>query len=47
MIFNMLLSTLDASLLGNLVTGKGVKAEIPRRGVIKANKVKTRASQDF
>ena len=43
----MLLNTLDASLFGNLLTGKGIKSEIPRPGVIKANKVKTRGSQDF
>ena len=29
----MLLGTLGASLLGNLLTGKGVKAKTPRRGV--------------
>ena len=30
----MLLRTLDASLLGSLLTGKGVKAKITGRGVI-------------
>ena len=29
----MLLGTLGASLLGNLLTGKGVKAKTPGRGV--------------
>ena len=33
---SMLLHTLEASLLGNLLIGKGVKAEIPGRGVITA-----------
>ena len=32
----MLLVTLDASLLGNLLTGKGVTANIPGQGVIQA-----------
>ena len=32
----MSLGTLSASLLGNLLTGKGVKVKIPGRGVIKA-----------
>ena len=32
-ILGMLLGTLGASLLGNLLTGKGVKAKTPRRGV--------------
>ena len=31
----MLLSTLGASLLGNLLTGKEVKSQIPARGVIR------------
>ena len=30
----MLLGTLDASVLGNLLAGKGMKAEIPRKGVL-------------
>ena len=32
----MLLGTLDASLLGNLLTGKWVTANIPGQGVIQA-----------
>ena len=32
----MLLGTLDASLLGNLLTGKGVTANIPEQGVTQA-----------
>ena len=43
----MLLSTLGSSLLGNLLTSKGVKPEVPGRGVITAGKVNIRAGQDF
>ena len=42
-----LLSTLGASLLGNLQTGKGVKAKIPRREIIRIGEQTTRAGQDF
>ena len=44
---SMLLDTLGVSLLGILLTGKGVKAKIPRRGVIRAGKGTVRAGQDF
>ena len=43
----MVLCTLDASLLQNLLTGKGVKAKIPRKGVMKAGEGTTRAVQGF
>ena len=43
----MLLGTISAILLGNLLTGKRVKAEIPEQGVIRASKEKIRAGQDF
>ena len=43
----MLLGTLAASLFENLLTGKGVKAKIPGRGVIKQDKGTIRASQSF
>ena len=43
----MLLGTISAILLGNLLTGKRVKAEIPGQGVIRASKEKIRAGQDF
>ena len=43
----MLLGTLGASLLGILLTGKGVKVKIPTRGVIRAGEGKIRAGQDF
>ena len=50
----MLLGTLGASLLGNLFTGKGVKAKIPGRrvirpgeGTIRAGEGTIRASQNF
>ena len=44
---SMLLDTLGVSLLGILLTGKGVKAKIPRQGVIRAGKGTVRAGQDF
>ena len=43
----MLLGILDASLLGNLLTGTGVKAKIPGRGVIGTGKGTITAGQDF
>ena len=43
----MLSGTLDASLLGNLLTGTGVKAKIPARGVIGTGKGTITAGQDF
>ena len=43
----MLLDTLGASLLGNLLTGKGVKVKVPGRGIIRASKGTDRAGQDF
>ena len=43
----MLLGTLGASLLGNLLTGKRVIATSQGRGKIKAGKGTIRAGQDF
>ena len=50
----MLLGTLDPSLLGNLLTGKGAiamsqgcKANMPGQGTIRAGEVTIRAGQDF
>ena len=34
-------------MLGNLLTGKGVKAKIPRQGVIRAGEKTIRAGQDL
>ena len=42
---SMLLGTLGASLLGNLLTGKGVKAKTPRRGLIRTGDGTVRASE--
>ena len=51
---SMLLDTLSASLLGDLLTGKGVKskmlgpkANIPGQRVMRADKGAIRAGQDF
>ena len=45
---SMLLCALGARLLGNLLTGKGVKhSKIPGRGVIRAGKWAMRSDQDF
>ena len=44
----MLLGTLGASLLGNLLTGKGIKQPIiPKRRVMWAGNGIIRAGQDF
>lgn len=43
----MLLSKLSASLMGNLLKGKRVKAEIPGRGVVRAGEGIMRAGQGF
>ena len=43
----MLLGTISANLLGNLLKRKRVKAEIPGQWVIRASKEKIRAGQDF
>ena len=44
----MLLRRLGATLLGNLLTGKGVKrSKIPREGVIRAGKGATATSQGY
>ena len=43
----MLLGTLVASLLGNLLMGKGVKVKIPGRGVSRAGEGTIRAGQTF
>ena len=42
---SILVGTLAGSLLGNQLTGKGVKVKIPRRGVIGASTI--REGQDF
>ena len=39
--------TVSANLLGNLLTGKGVKAKIPGRRVMTAGKQTIRAGQNF
>ena len=44
---SMFLGTLASRLLGNLLTGKGVKAKIPRQGVTKAGEGTIKAAQDF
>ena len=41
----MLLGTLVSTLLGNLLTGKGVKVKITGRGVIRPGKGAIRAGQ--
>ena len=43
----MLLGTLGASLLGNLLTGKEATAVSERRGTIRAGEGTIRAGQDF
>ena len=43
----MLLCTLGVSLLGNLLTGKGVKPKTPKHGVIGAGRRTIRAGQPF
>ena len=43
----MLLGTLGASLLGNLVTGKGAITTSQGRGTIRAGERTIRASEDF
>ena len=43
----MLLGTLGASLLENLLTDKGEKAKIPGQGVIIAGEETIRTGQDF
>ena len=44
---SMLLGTLSASLLGNLLTGKGAITNMPGRGTIRAVEVTVRAGQNF
>ena len=44
---SMLLGTLGASLLGNLLTGKGEIATSQGRGTIRADEGTIRAGQDF
>ena len=45
---SVLLGTLDAGLLGNLLTGKRVKkSKIPGQGVIRAGEGTIRAGPDF
>ena len=44
---SILLSTLRATLLRNLLTDKGVKTKAPKEGDIKAGKRTIRADQDF
>ena len=43
----MLIGTLGASLLGNLLTNTRVKAKIDEQGVIRAEKVTIRPFQDL
>ena len=47
----MLLGTLNAIFLGNILAGKGVKqlksSNIPGRGVMRAGEATFRAGQDF
>ena len=43
----MLLGTLVVNLLENLLTGKGVKAKIPGRGVITSGEGTPRAGQNL
>ena len=43
----MLLGTLGASLLENLLTDKGEKTKIPGQGVIRAGEETIRTGQDF
>ena len=43
----MLLGTLGASLLGNLLTGKGMIGTSQGRGAIRAGEDTARAGQDF
>ena len=45
--FSMLLGALCVSLLGYLLTDKGLKVKIPGRGVIRASQRTIRAGQDF
>ena len=45
---SMVLGILDASLLGNLSTDKGVKwSKITRQGVMRADEGRIRTGQDF
>ena len=44
---SMLLDTLSASLLGNLLTSKKIKVKIPGRGVMRAGEGTIRAGQTF
>ena len=44
---SMLLGTLGASLLGNLLTGKGFKAKLPGQGVMRPGEGAIRVGQDF
>ena len=46
-IISVLLGTLAASLLRNLLTVKGVKAKIPGQGIIRLGEGTTRAGQNF
>ena len=43
----MLLGTLDASLVGNLLTGKGMKTKTVGRGIIKAGEATIGVSQNL
>ena len=43
----MLLDTWVVSLLGNLLTGKALKAKLPGQGVAKAGEATIRADQYF
>ena len=43
----VLLGTLSASLLGNLLTGEGVKTKMSERGVIRASEEIINSSESF
>ena len=43
----MLLGTLDANLLENLLTGEELKAKIPRKGVIRAGEGTIRTGEEI
>ena len=45
--FSILLVPSGANLLGNLLTGKGVKSKIPGQGVKRAGEGMITADQDF
>ena len=46
-LFSMLLGTLGDSLLGNILTVKGVKPKMPEEGVTRVGEAKTREEDGF